>query len=151
MIIEADLSKSARHVALTIAVRFNDKGEIPEAYRVSITTIAANCKLRRDTVIPAIKELETKGWLGVDRGKGRRASRYWSLIPTSIAVAETGPQDLEGMPLAVSQPGLAVAQTGASGPERETQSPFPTESPRAPIGNIIRELSEQFQIDEEAS
>jgi len=158
---DADISKSAHHVALTIAVRFNNNGEVPETYRVSMSTLARNAKMKRDTVIAAVAELEDAGWLGVDRGQGTRASRYWCLRP-SLAVPLTVPLEMRDDELAVPFSDLAVPQTGASGPSRGTLSPLSTLSPRADfnsqemedlrrqgfsLNEIVRHLAEKKSME----
>ena len=111
------LSPAAHHVALTIGVHFDKQGMVPDEFRFSMTTLAKEAHMRRETAIKAVRELRDAGYLGADMGKGRLASKYWSTVP--VAVAQTVPQKH----LAVTHSALAVAQTGVSGTARVTQSP----------------------------
>lgn len=110
-IIQSDLTPLEKHVALTIGVRFNPKGEIPESFRVGSRRLAQDCSRRRETVLKAIDNLVEAGWLGVDKGKGTKASRYWATLP--LAVQEAVPQELQEDSLAVSQNGASGTGTGS--------------------------------------
>lgn len=80
-VIESDLPANLKHIALTVAVRFNSSGEIPDKFRAGLRRIVTDSSRQMNTVSAALDELVSLGWLGVDKGSGTRPSRYWATVP----------------------------------------------------------------------
>lgn len=82
-VIESDLPANLKHIALTVAVRFDRAGAIPDKYRAGLRRIVTDSSRQMNTVSAALDELVELEWLGVDKGIGTRPSRYWATVPES--------------------------------------------------------------------
>ncbi len=77
----SDLPPSEHHQALSLAVRFNEKGEVPRRWRTGIRKLAEDRRGKTDTVNRDLNSLRDRGWLFIERGRGSRPSRYVATIP----------------------------------------------------------------------
>jgi DNA-binding transcriptional MocR family regulator len=75
-VIASDLSKNARGVAHALEARMKNGSCFPGLRRIERDT-----RLSRHSVIEAIEELESGGWIVVDRRSGRR-NTYRAMFPT---------------------------------------------------------------------
>jgi hypothetical protein len=74
---DSTLDPTARHVAHALSTWMNGHG----ACYPRRETIAAGTGYSLRTIDRALAELETAGWLAIERGAGRRTNRYLALLP----------------------------------------------------------------------
>lgn len=79
-ICDSDLQAPARHVALTLSLHMNERGD---SCFPSITTLEKETGLSRTTVCKHMKTLEEGEWLRRESGSKGRSTRYTATVPGS--------------------------------------------------------------------
>ena len=97
-ICDSGLAPSARHVALTLSLHMNERGG---SCFPSISTLERETGLSRNTVLAALRELESAGWITVKRA-ARSVNRYSATLPAG-AITALG----EAAASATTAPGVA--------------------------------------------
>jgi Helix-turn-helix domain len=86
-IADSDLPPTARHVALTLALHMNERGD---SCFPSLTRLERETGLSRSGIAKHLNVLEREGWLVRDRGGPKHSTRYTALIPGGSAPGGLG-------------------------------------------------------------
>jgi hypothetical protein len=115
LICDSDLDATARHVALTLSLHTNERGE---SCFPSLDTLASETARSKSTVSEAIRRLEETEWVTVNRparqGRGHR-TEYALAIPT-----ESGPLQIGTLTEPSAENGTLSGRNGTDSPRNGT-------------------------------